>query len=83
MVREILTRGEANRRTAQTDWNERSSRSHSIFRLVIESSERGAEGMMDAMTGRTPMGKARKNAKATRTSTLVRRRRVLPPTSEV
>ncbi|GJJ13420.1 hypothetical protein Clacol_007674 [Clathrus columnatus] len=39
-VREVIQRGEANRRTASTDWNERSSRSHSIFRLVIESRER-------------------------------------------
>lgn len=39
-VREVLERGNANRRTACTDWNERSSRSHSVFRLVIESRER-------------------------------------------
>lgn len=31
-VKEILARGEASRRTAVTDWNERSSRSHSVFR---------------------------------------------------
>lgn len=40
-VKEVLERGEGNRRTASTDWNERSSRSHSVFRLVIESRERG------------------------------------------
>ena len=40
-VREVIQRGEANRRTASTDWNERSSRSHSVFRLVVESRERG------------------------------------------
>ncbi|TCD70868.1 Kinesin-like protein kip2 [Steccherinum ochraceum] len=40
-VREVLHRGEGNRRTASTDWNERSSRSHSVFRVVIESRERG------------------------------------------
>ncbi|EPQ50948.1 kinesin-domain-containing protein [Gloeophyllum trabeum ATCC 11539] len=39
-VKEVLERGNANRRTATTDWNERSSRSHSVFRLVIESRER-------------------------------------------
>lgn len=33
-VREVMERGESNRRTASTDWNERSSRSHSVFRLV-------------------------------------------------
>ena len=41
-VREVLQRGEGNRRTASTDWNERSSRSHSVFRVVIESRERGS-----------------------------------------
>ncbi|KAG2009468.1 kinesin [Coprinopsis cinerea AmutBmut pab1-1] len=41
-VREVLKRGEGNRRTACTDWNDRSSRSHSVFRLVIESRERGS-----------------------------------------
>ncbi|KDQ51297.1 hypothetical protein JAAARDRAFT_41369 [Jaapia argillacea MUCL 33604] len=39
-VKEVLERGNANRRTACTDWNERSSRSHSVFRLVVESRER-------------------------------------------
>lgn len=39
-VKEVLKRGEGNRRTACTDWNERSSRSHSVFRVVIESRER-------------------------------------------
>lgn len=43
-VKEVLERGEGNRRTASTDWNERSSRSHSVFRLVIESRERGSGG---------------------------------------
>ena len=38
----VLERGYAGRRTASTDWNERSSRSHSVFRLVIESRERGS-----------------------------------------
>ncbi|KAF9445112.1 kinesin-like protein [Macrolepiota fuliginosa MF-IS2] len=41
-VKEVLKRGEGNRRTACTDWNDRSSRSHSVFRLVIESRERGS-----------------------------------------
>ncbi|CAE7052410.1 unnamed protein product [Rhizoctonia solani] len=38
-IKEVLERGDAGRRTASTDWNERSSRSHSVFRLVIESRE--------------------------------------------
>lgn len=42
-VREILTRGDVNRRTAATDWNERSSRSHSIFRCVLQSRDRTLE----------------------------------------
>ncbi|KAI0260682.1 P-loop containing nucleoside triphosphate hydrolase protein [Gloeopeniophorella convolvens] len=40
-VREVIARGWAARRTASTDWNDRSSRSHSVFRVVIESRERG------------------------------------------
>ncbi|KZT25431.1 kinesin-domain-containing protein [Neolentinus lepideus HHB14362 ss-1] len=55
-VREVLERGNANRRTATTDWNERSSRSHSIFRLVIESRERG-DGM--GLSGRSTPGPPR------------------------
>ena len=39
-MKEVLKRGEGNRRTACTDWNDRSSRSHSVFRLVVESRER-------------------------------------------
>ncbi|KAG8915522.1 Kinesin-like protein kip2 [Tulasnella sp. 408] len=42
-LKEVLERGEANRRTASTDWNARSSRSHSVFRLVIESREVGSD----------------------------------------
>ncbi|KAG6816391.1 hypothetical protein H0H87_006540 [Tephrocybe sp. NHM501043] len=46
-VKEVLRRGEGNRRTACTDWNERSSRSHSVFRMVIESRERGNNTLDD------------------------------------
>ncbi|KAF9525897.1 P-loop containing nucleoside triphosphate hydrolase protein [Crepidotus variabilis] len=42
-VKDVLKRGEGNRRTACTDWNERSSRSHSVFRLVIESRLRSSD----------------------------------------
>jgi len=55
-VREVLDRGEGNRRTASTDWNERSSRSHSVFRVVIESRERGAGGEESTPSGRTTPG---------------------------
>lgn len=54
-VHEVLQRGEGNRRTASTDWNERSSRSHSVFRLVIESRERGSGGD-EPPSGRTTPG---------------------------
>ncbi|KAF8986419.1 kinesin motor domain-containing protein [Cyathus striatus] len=42
-VNGVLKRGQGNRRTASTDWNERSSRSRSVFRVVIESRERREE----------------------------------------
>lgn len=61
-VKEVLKRGEGNRRTACTDWNDRSSRSHSVFRLVIESRERGTgEDNSDSVpTGRqTPAASGR------------------------
>ena len=56
-VREVLDRGERNRRTASTDWNERSSRSHSVFRVVIESRERGSgEDRENSPNGRLTPG---------------------------
>ena len=59
-VKKVLERGDANRRTASTDWNERSSRSHSVFRVVIESRERGSgnPSKRDEDSGRmTPTGR--------------------------
>ncbi|KAJ6477425.1 kinesin-like protein [Mycena vitilis] len=53
-VREVLKRGEGNRRTASTDWNERSSRSHSVFRVVCESRERGERSSSDDDRSSTP-----------------------------
>lgn len=56
-VKEVLERGEGNRRTASTDWNERSSRSHSVFRVVIESRERwGSKEEGGITSGRTTPG---------------------------
>jgi centromeric protein E len=52
-MRAVITRGEGNRRTASTDWNERSSRSHSVFRVVIESRERG-DRVREASGRQTP-----------------------------
>ena len=43
-VRAVIARGCEARHTASTDWNDRSSRSHSVFRVVIESRERGDSG---------------------------------------
>jgi len=54
-IREVLERGNGNRRTASTDWNDRSSRSHSVFRLVIESRERGSGTEQDGRA--TPGGR--------------------------
>ncbi|KAI0032797.1 P-loop containing nucleoside triphosphate hydrolase protein [Vararia minispora EC-137] len=51
----VLERGWAARRTASTDWNERSSRSHSVFRVVIESRER-SEGSSGSSSGRQTPG---------------------------
>ncbi|KAJ7459870.1 kinesin-like protein [Mycena latifolia] len=53
-VREVLRRGEGNRRTASTDWNERSSRSHSVFRVVCESRERGDRSTIEEERSATP-----------------------------
>jgi len=37
-VKKVLNIGESRRRTGCTDWNERSSRSHSVFRIVSDRS---------------------------------------------
>ncbi|CAG8642954.1 9596_t:CDS:10, partial [Acaulospora morrowiae] len=41
-VMEEISKGEANRHTGATDWNERSSRSHSIFQMTVESAAKGS-----------------------------------------
>jgi len=38
-VARVIRRGEANRHTSATDYNEQSSRSHTIFQVIIESSD--------------------------------------------
>lgn len=40
----LLARGNTNRKTGATDWNERSSRSHAVFQIVIESRPRDSVG---------------------------------------
>ncbi|EIW65683.1 hypothetical protein TREMEDRAFT_66277 [Tremella mesenterica DSM 1558] len=39
-----FNKGNAGRKTSATDWNERSSRSHSVFSIVIESRPRDGNG---------------------------------------
>ncbi|KDN44759.1 kinesin-domain-containing protein [Tilletiaria anomala UBC 951] len=39
-VRDLLRRGQTNRHVGATDWNERSSRSHTCFKMTIESWQR-------------------------------------------
>lgn len=43
----LLERGEANRHVGATDWNERSSRSHTCFKITVESWERSQGGAAD------------------------------------
>ncbi|KAK3892880.1 hypothetical protein Pcinc_003281 [Petrolisthes cinctipes] len=47
----LMRKGEKNRHVGVTNMNERSSRSHSIFRMIIESRERSEEdGVEEAVT---------------------------------
>ncbi|KAI8823403.1 P-loop containing nucleoside triphosphate hydrolase protein [Fimicolochytrium jonesii] len=43
-VMRVIRKGEENRHFGATDYNEHSSRSHTIFQMVIESRERGQSG---------------------------------------
>ena len=43
-VAALISRGERQRHVAGTDWNARSSRSHTIFGIVIESRLHGVNG---------------------------------------
>ncbi|KAG8993444.1 Kinesin-like protein kip2 [Tulasnella sp. JGI-2019a] len=77
-LKEVMERGEANRRTASTDWNARSSRSHSVFRLIIESREVGSVTVKDpslfstSNVPSTPVGSKlqARGGRSVRTSTL-------------
>lgn len=40
-VIDCIKQGESNRHISATDYNQRSSRSHTIFQLIIESSSKG------------------------------------------
>ncbi|ODN80563.1 hypothetical protein L202_02763 [Cryptococcus amylolentus CBS 6039] len=51
-VMELLEKGNAQRRIGATDWNERSSRSHCVFTIVIESKPRDKDGDEDIRLSR-------------------------------
>ncbi|RXK39315.1 hypothetical protein M231_03394 [Tremella mesenterica] len=51
-VIDLLNKGNAGRKTSATDWNERSSRSHSVFSIVIESRPRDGNGDDDIRLSR-------------------------------
>ncbi|ORY05417.1 kinesin-domain-containing protein [Basidiobolus meristosporus CBS 931.73] len=49
-VIQLMKKGESNRHVGETNMNERSSRSHTIFRMVIESRERSKESKRDSQS---------------------------------
>lgn len=48
----LLERGNANRKTGATDWNSRSSRSHAVFTIIIESRPNGRPGKDEVRVSR-------------------------------
>ncbi|EIW67645.1 hypothetical protein TREMEDRAFT_33548, partial [Tremella mesenterica DSM 1558] len=68
-VRRLLRKGEERRKVGGTDWNTRSSRSHCVFRVVIESRSRSGNGDETPLPTRTP-GKKNAGTQMTRISTL-------------
>ena len=42
-IKQVMLKGEKNRHVGETNMNERSSRSHTIFRMIIESRERAMD----------------------------------------
>lgn len=51
-MKEVMISGRKNRHTGQTNMNRDSSRSHSIFSIVIERSGKGADGMNHIRAGK-------------------------------
>ncbi|WWC70146.1 uncharacterized protein I206_104093 [Kwoniella pini CBS 10737] len=51
-VIDLLEKGNAQRRVGATDWNERSSRSHCVFTIVVESRPRDGDGDDDIRLSR-------------------------------
>ncbi|OCF39719.1 centromeric protein E [Kwoniella heveanensis CBS 569] len=70
-VRKLLRSGEDRRKVGATDWNARSSRSHCVFRVTIESRARSGGGEETPNGARTPGGRLKAAGdKMTRISTL-------------
>lgn len=51
-IEQVMLRGAKNRHVGETNMNERSSRSHTIFRMVIESRDRQSADEGDASSSR-------------------------------
>ncbi|WVR06672.1 hypothetical protein IAU60_003704 [Kwoniella sp. DSM 27419] len=69
-VRRLLRSGEDRRKVGATDWNARSSRSHCVFRVTIESRARSS-AVDDTPVGvKTPGGRPKTAERMTRISTL-------------
>ncbi|KAF9186276.1 hypothetical protein BGZ51_006020 [Haplosporangium sp. Z 767] len=69
-VMRILQRGDNQRHTSSTDYNARSSRSHSIFQIVIESRERAPTAPRSPEGRRPSLGLGLKSSRAVRVSQL-------------
>ncbi|WRT66518.1 uncharacterized protein IL334_003477 [Kwoniella shivajii] len=59
-VIDLLDKGNAQRRIGATDWNERSSRSHCVFTIVIESRPRDGDGDEDIRLSRLDLAGSEK-----------------------
>ncbi|KAK9763818.1 Kinesin-like protein kip2 [Basidiobolus ranarum] len=57
-VMKVIQRGEANRHISATDYNEHSSRSHTIFQMVIESRDPRSTGRMTPISRRFASNKS-------------------------
>lgn len=67
-VLEHIRRGDAHRHVAHTNYNEASSRSHTVFRIIIESTERSANArkLLNAVAaGKAPRRARRRITKST------------------
>ncbi|WWC89175.1 uncharacterized protein L201_004093 [Kwoniella dendrophila CBS 6074] len=59
-VIDLLEKGNAQRRIGATDWNERSSRSHCVFTIVVESRPRDGDGDDDIRLSRLDLAGSEK-----------------------